>query len=376
MAALAVFGLLVTGCSNASDKGAAGGPHPSVPGLVLYGIGVSTDPYGSSAQLGFGVVSRLGEGDSANVEVRGDSWCPERASWLSSGRLLVPERGPRGACTRQVIFRYDAGRLVRVGVLALGKAASAWAFALSPDEKLVADEPSVPCCSGGQRPAGIIFVARADGSRRHEVARGHLAGWAPDGRLLSSTGLLYDLIPGDFLALDLASGRTELVLSSRRVARRAGVPKAEVGSPVWSSDRRFYAARTVLTRPEARRPLSAVVIAEGDGKIIQLLRSRYEISMLAWSATGRRLAYTTSGFPAPHEVFVVDRPDAQPRRIFTTTRHFDWITWSPIGRWLLLDDEHAGKWQLFDASAGTVRALPRLGGRPLWCCPQNKFSGR
>jgi Tol biopolymer transport system component len=113
-----------------------------------------------------------------------------------------------------------------------------------------------------------------------------------------------------------------------------------------------------------------------DGKIVRLLRSRYEISMLALSATGQRLAYTTSGFPAPHELFVVDRPEAQPRRIFTAARHFDWITWSATGRWLLLDDEHAGKWQLFDASAGTVRSLPRLVGRPLWCCPQNKFSGR
>jgi Tol biopolymer transport system component len=110
---------------------------------------------------------------------------------------------------------------------------------------------------------------------------------------------------------------------------------------------------------------------------VQLLRSPYEISMFAWSPRGHHFAYTTSGFPVPHELFVADRPDAKPRRIFTAGRHFDWITWSPTGRWLLLDDEHAHKWQLLDASgARTLRTLPRLGGRPIWCCPQNEFSTR
>lgn len=79
---LAVIGLLMTGCSNTSDKGAEPRRDPSVSGAVVYGIGVSTDPYGSSARLGFGVASRLGEDDFAKVEVRGNSWCPERASWL------------------------------------------------------------------------------------------------------------------------------------------------------------------------------------------------------------------------------------------------------------------------------------------------------
>ncbi len=377
---LAVVGLLVTGCSLFSEGKGKRKKGEAPTGAVLYGIGVSSDPYGDSAPSGFGVVAELGEPRSRKVEVRGRRWCPEQAAWLGPGRLLIPERAVKGAsCTRQIIFRYRSGRLERAGRIQFAVPAKTWEFALSPNRRLVAAEPSVPCCGGGRRPSGIIFVARADGSRRHEVVRGHLAGWTPDGRVLYSTGPLFEFRAGDFLALDLASGKADIVLSHRQVAERARVRKAEIASPVWSPDRRYFAARALVTRAGAgaQRSSWAVVVAAAHGRIIQLLRSPYEISMFAWSPTGDRLAYTTSGFPAPHELFVVDGPDAKPRRIFMTDRHFDWITWSPTGSRLLLDDEHGGKWRLLDASRGVIdRVLPRLGGRPLWCCPQDEFSSR
>jgi dipeptidyl aminopeptidase/acylaminoacyl peptidase len=299
-------------------------------------------------------------------------------------RLAWPGQADGSGTGREGAFVQSPSRLsLRSGTPgeswtdSVGRCGENLGLVLSPDRRLVADEPSVPCCGGGQRPGGVIFVARADGSRRHEVARGHLAGWTPDGRVVFSTGQLFEFRTGDFLALDLASGKVQLVLSHRKVAEGARVPKAEIGSPVWSADRRYFAARALLTPAGGRRTLWAVVVAGTGGKIIRILRSPYEISMFAWSPTGHRLAYTTSGFPAPHELFVVDSPDAAPRRIFSAGRHFDWITWSPTGRWLLLDDESAGQWRLLDASRGrTQRVLPRLGGRPLWCCPQNEFSGR
>jgi WD40-like Beta Propeller Repeat len=379
IAATAVLGLLVGACSLSNDEtGEAEREATQLRDAVLYGIGVSTDPYGNSSPSGFGVIAPLADESPAKVEVRGGEWCSERAAWLSSGKLVVPARGRKAPfCSREVIFRYRKGRLARDEDVPLATPPNTWDFVFSPDRKLVAFEPSVRCCGNGQKPSGAVFIARADGSRKRQVARGHLAGWTPDGRVLFSTGQLFELRAGDFFAVNPADERFQLVLSHTAVADGLGARRAEIGSPAWSSDRRYLAARASLTRRGARRPFSAVVVAQANGKIVRVLRSPYEISMFAWSPRGRRLAYTTSGFPAPHEVFLVDRLDAEPRRIFTAGRHFDWITWSPNGDRLLLDDENAGQWRVFDVSGdGAARVLPRLGGRPLWCCPQNEFSAR
>lgn len=96
----------------------------------------------------------------------------------------------------------------------------------------------------------------------------------------------------------------------------------------------------------------------------------------------------TSGFPNPHELFVIDAATAKPRKLLgTSNRHFDWVTWSPDGRFLLLDDatfgfdpnlpnrRPTGLWRLLDVDGGgTFRTIPRLGGRPLWCCPVNSYA--
>lgn len=376
---LALAGLLVTGCSLSSEEAQTQpeSPPASLTGAVLYGVGVSTDPYGNSSPNGFGVVTRLADDKPTKVEVRGREWCSESAAWLRPGRLVVPQRSSKAPlCSRQVIFRYASRRLERAGRLQVAVPPNTWDFAVSPDRRLVAFEPSVPCCAGGQKPSAVIFVARVNGSHRHELARGHLAGWTPDGRVLFSTGQLFEFRSGDFRAIDPATGRVELVLSHRSVAAAARVQEAEIAAPVWSRGGRYFAARALLTS-EAHKSGWAIVVAQANGRIIRLVRSPYAISMFAWSPRGHGLGYTTSGFSAPHELFVVDGPTAEPRRIFKTVRHFDWITWSPSGRWLLLDDESAGRWRLFDTSkAGSARVLRRLGGRPLWCCPENKFSAR
>ena len=106
-----------------------------------------------------------------------------------------------------------------------------------------------------------------------------------------------------------------------------------------------------------------------------MVTSPYVISMFAWSPRGHRLAYTTSGSSEPHQLFLINTPHSTPQRLFqTTNRHFDWITWSPDNQWLLIDDEQAGHWRLLSTVRPTnTRLLPRLGGRPLWCCPQNPY---
>jgi hypothetical protein len=379
--AMAVLGLLVGACSLSKDEAGEQDEREATAlgDAVLYGIGVSTDPYGNSSPNGFGVIAPLADENPAKVEIHGSAWCSERAAWLGPGKLVVPERGRKAPfCSREVTFRYRPGRLVRAGQVQLATAPSTWNFVLSPDRRRVAFEPSVRCCGNGQRPSGVIFIARADGSRQRELARGHLADWTPDGRVLFSTGQLFEFRAGDFFAVNPTNEKVDLVLSRRAVAKSAGARKAEIGSPVWSSDRRHIAARAVLTPGGGRKPFSAVVVAHANGNIIRVLRSPYEISMFAWSPKGRRLAYTTSGFPDPHELFVLDNPTAKPKRLYTTgADHFDWITWSPDDKWLLVDEEHQNRWLLVRADRSrTHRPLPRLGGRPLWCCPQNEFSAR
>jgi hypothetical protein len=108
--------------------------------------------------------------------------------------------------------------------------------------------------------------------------------------------------------------------------------------------------------------------------------------MFAWSPRGHQLAYTTSGFPAPHELYVLTDPRAAPWRVLSQVPHFDWVTWSPDNRWLLIDNEHEHSWELLRlpghpqarivaGAAVPTRRLRRLGGAPLWCCPQDHYGG-
>jgi Tol biopolymer transport system component len=157
------------------------------------------------------------------------------------------------------------------------------------------------------------------------------------------------------------------------VAARFGLGHAWLSAPRWSADGRYLAAM-ISGDLQRRRVTGAVLLAQADGRPIRLITSPYIISMFAWSPAGHRLAYTTSGFPAPHQLLLVDGPKARPKTLFETIRHFDWVTWSPDGRWLLVDDEHADRWRLVrTAGRRVVRSLPRLGGRPFWCCPTNAY---
>lgn len=59
----------------------------------------------------------------------------------------------------------------------------------------------------------------------------------------------------------------------------------------------------------------------------------------------------------------------------TTERHFDWVSWAPDSRRLLLDDPVENLWWLTPAQPTyTFIISPRLGGRPLWCCPVNPYA--
>jgi hypothetical protein len=269
---------------GAEQNPVAGSSFPS--GAVLYGIGLSTDPYGSSSPDGFGVVTGLLEGKLLKTEVRGEDWCTFHASWLRGGRILVP-RYAVPTCGRPVVFRYQAGKLEREGSLTLPR--DLWMFSLSPNGRLVAAEPEEPCCSGGARASGRILVARADGSERREVARGHLAGWTPDGRVV-----LYSPREEEFLTLALERREETPVLARPRPLPYNGLD----GQPRWSADGRYVAVRAFRDRSGSARLLNLVVIANARGQLVRILRSPYAISMFAWSSRGRRLASRRVAFQA------------------------------------------------------------------------------
>jgi hypothetical protein len=353
----AVLAIALAGCSGSTPQPPAKEGASDLPkgGVVLYTIGVSSDPYGDSRPNGFGVATRIVGGKLERVELRGRQlgWFGG-AEWLDRGSILVHRSAP--PLRRPVIFRLVGERLERSHLAGF---TSGTANRRSPDGELLALEPPAPCkpdqasvfrCYRG---GGRIYVAGRDGSERRFVAKGTEPNWTPDGRL-AFYRTRRELVRGRAVILDLTS--------NRRTFRNRYWPNEE---PLASADGRYLVARRQ----------GAVVVTNSDGLLVRKFPTPYMVSMVAWSPRGHRLAYTTSGFPDPHELFIVDPETWERRRIFASgAPHFDWFTWSPDGRWLLLDGDEAGGWRVFSAKTGKqVRVLPRLGGRPLWCCPVNDY---
>jgi Tol biopolymer transport system component len=238
----------------------------------------------------------------------------------------------------------------------------------SPDGSRIAYEP-VRWNGQGYGPSASVLVIDASGSERTFAARGHLAGWTPDGRIV----IWSDRAMRDLIAVDPASGRRTLLLAGGEAEQLARVDGLGLGEPVFSRNGRFMAAR-VYGWPAGSRITAGILIATAGGRGVRLVKSRYVISMIAWSPAGDLLAYTTSGSPDPHELFIVG-PAEGPRRLYEGPAHFDWVTWSPDGRWVLIDDEALDRWLLFKPkdSGRSPLWLPRLGGAPMWCCPQGTF---
>lgn len=362
--------------------GCSGGGFETEPGptnAILYTVGASTQPYGRpAAPRGFGIVSRIGSEDSETVEVHGRGLGSfAGATWIDDRRILVPRGAP--PFRAPWIYRFDERRVERIGPSPLPPLHTKQAW--SPDGRLIASEPIAPCKPSQKalwecyRQPGRVFVQRADGSgRRRVVTGGHFNGWTPDGGLLV-TDLNFH---APYEVLDVRSGERTLPLSAARVAALAGRRRVHLDAPRWSADGRYLAAIVTGNWPAGAHVSMGIVIAAADGRPLRLVTSPYVIPMFAWSPRGHRLAWTTSGFPDPHELFVLDEPAADPvRRFVTRARHFDWFTWSPDARWILVDDASADAWRLLRSSGqGHVRTLPRLGGLPLWCCPVNAYALR
>ena len=291
-------------------------------GSVAFVRGLSTDPDGSSHPDGLGVATGLFTGHVRIVQAafaRG----PGSVQWLGPGRLLVQDSGKGN---RAVVFSARSDGLTALP--SLGIRAGGGVVMVAPDQQTVATEPfrSVSCGPGavvvGCYTLGrLVFVNHADGSARRRVASGLLRGWTPDGRLVVFSGTGSQFSPGQLTTVAVRSGAHRPLLSSSSVARWTGARSAELGDLAFSADGAYVAVMAILDGGARRRlPLGArraIVIAHRDGTIVRVITPPAVISMLAWSPVGRQLAYTTSGFPSPHQLFLLRTPDAAPQAIVT-----------------------------------------------------------
>ena len=138
----------------------------------------------------------------------------------------------------------------------------------SPDRRLIATEPIVPCEKGQReiwkcyKSSARVLVRRADGSHPRQVATGHFDSWTPDGRLLvtnrNSTA--------SFQALEIDSGRRSLSISPRGVAALLGKMSVTIGPARWSADRRYIAAMLRAPWRNNDPTHGAFVVAHRDGR--------------------------------------------------------------------------------------------------------------
>lgn len=375
--AIATFGALALGLTGCMGLGTSApsppscSPSSSSAAAIAYTIGASTNPYGESAPAGFGVAWGLPSGQLRRVEVRRNGLgSSDGAAWIAPGRLEVPVSAP--PFRAPLIYRYGNEHLCRVGAAPLPGIATAYWWSPSGDaiveQRMRRCNPHVPLGTCSKQAPGIRIDH--DGRSRMLTRVGSLDEWTPDGRILVTVGNQEE-------AFSPAAGKPRLILPDSSVAAAAGVNgTVQISQPRWSADGRYIAAFAgVDWKTNLKR--STIVVAHSDGRIIRFLTSPYDISMFAWSPTGHNLAYTTSGFPAPHQLIMLTQPDAPTQTVYATDRHFDWFTWSPNARWLLVDDGYANRWRLIPTNpGGHVRTLPRLGGRPLWCCPVQEYGGQ
>lgn len=337
---------------------------------ILYGLGLSTDPYGASRPRGVGVVSLLGMNLSTRAELEQRGLRPE--VWIGRTRAVAVGSSSRGP--NRVILQYESGQL-NIGEK-LSLPTPVWDLAISPDGTEIAYEP-IERTKTGYTDGNRVVLQRFDGSQRRVLTQGSLAGWTPKGNILywqQETRQITE--SGTLMSIDPRTSFTSHVFSARDVtaaAYRVGLP--EVGDPVHSADGQYMAALASVRWRRGNRNLSTIVILRADGSVERLITSRLAVSMFTWSPRGHRLAYTTSGFPSPHQLFVLRSPNREPVKLLSKADHFDWVTWSPDNKYLLVDDEPADRWLVIEVYTGEKHvSLPRLGGRPMWCCPTSTFA--
>ena len=183
--------------------------------------------------------------------------------------------------------------------------------------------------------------------------------WAPDGRLIT--------IPwggGDSMLWNPLTGRTTAFVQRSR---------PELGEVIWSPDGSRFAADVWYGEHDSR---SGIAIGTMRGELVAVSRhGRRFVRTPTWSPDSRRIAFIVRGLGRDghrdSELITYDLATERTTVVARGVSDASWASWSPDGRWLLLDDWTRNRW-LFVAADGSERiGYPRLGHFPRWCCPSS-----
>ncbi len=385
---LSLLILAVVACQGKPDghRGASSAqcrrssPEP----VIVYGVGTSTNPDIGAVGSGTGLASITPGGEIRKVWQSARTRWGFEGSWLGLGRLVAENRSGN-----LVLVCFDAKERL---LLPLEPVHAPWPLAYegsvwAPDGSRLAATQAVPASTPNAvagSPRGIVSSARVaiirpDGTGRIVLSRaGFVLGWGPRDELAVVRG-------GDLVLLDAADGRRMGGVSNIVLGHAAGGVSGTLGVSIagplvaWSADGRYFATQ-IDVRHTGPRPLrrggTIAIVRDMPPYRVQIVSSSYEISMFAWAPVGDRFAYTTSGFPSPHQLIVGAAGARSSQVLLTQVEHFDWVTWSPDGLRLLIDNQLHGSWDLFYPTGRSApQHLPRLGGQPLWCCSTSRSMG-
>lgn len=273
-------------------------------------------------------------------------WDPARAGDV----LLVPYAGE----SRAEAFTPSDEELLSAGSWRIDDGAFA---AFSPDGRWIAETPFDR--RDHLRTGTIRVIDRLTGEGRVLRVGDELTigGFSPDGEIVVAP---WD--GGSPVLLDPVSGEVTGTLPS-------SVEKAATSMMTWSPDGRAIAGSICCDR-------SRIVIADVSGAVMaNVVVGHRNVSIPTWSPDGTRVAVVVRslerGGHRTAELIVVDAETGGTSVIDDRVSDAFWASWSPDGRWLLLDDWTRDQWLFLAADGGQRIAYPRLGDMARWCCPSS-----